>query len=653
MKRLSALVATAVLALCFGAGQAVAMEGDSGAGQAAGQSVGSGQSASGESGAYQLGPSNSAGSIRVLSPGDSGNVTQSNNSTAAAIAANGNKTDQTVDQTQTGGGYGSDYTQIAGQEAKNAQKADADATAKQLEAKNDASSIRVLSPGDNGDVTQSNSVGAGALAANGNKTDQTVDQSQTGGGKGSDATQIAGQEAGNYQKADADADAVQVKPSNTASSIRVLSPGEDGDVTQSNDTTALAAALNGNKTDQSIEQSQGAAAPKEAVKSPEAERMSAPSYGSDSTQIAGQSADNKQWADADAKAVQVKPMNTATSIRVLSPGDDGDVTQSNDATGLAVALNGNKTDQSIDQSQGGASYEPVKEDGKSVYPSGSSYTQIAGQSAENKQSADADAKAVQIKPTNTATSIRVLSPGDDGDVTQSNDATAVGIAANGNKTSQSTMQSQAGVGGYGSDYTQIAGQAAGSYQKADADATAVQVKPTNTASSIRVLSPGDDGDVTQSNSTTALAAALNLNHTDQSIDQQQSGSGHGSDYLQIAGQGAWSGQHADADAKAIQLGAKNEYTPVRVLNPNGKDKKHGKGEKREDAKPTHGGSIEQSNSVGALALALNLNKTHQPLSQTQSGRGSSGLQVGGQGSWSAQYGSAGAFGLQGVMRSKK
>ena len=651
MKRLSALVATAALVLCFSAGQAVAMEGGSGAGQDAGQSAGSGQSASGGSGAYQAGPSNSAGSIRVLSPGDSGNVTQSNNTTAAAVAANGNKTDQTVDQSQTGGGYGSDYAQIAGQEAKNKQDADADATAKQIGAKNDASSIRVLSPGDNGDVTQSNSASAGALAANGNKTDQTVDQSQTGGGKGSDYTQIAGQSAENKQKADADAKAVQIKPSNSATSIRVLSPGDDGDVTQSNDATALSAALNGNKTDQSIDQSQGSA-PMDAAKADDSKDMSHPS-GSDYTQIAGQSADNKQSADADATAVQVKPSNTATSIRVLSPGDDGDVTQSNNATGLAAALNGNKTDQSIDQSQGGAPYEAAKtEDAKSASPSGSSYTQIAGQSADNKQSADADATAVQIKPTNTATSIRVLSPGDDGNVTQSNNAVALGIAANGNTTSQSTTQSQSGSG-YGSDYAQIAGQEAGNYQKADADATAVQVKPTNTVTSIRVLSPGDDGDVTQSNNAVALGAALNLNDTEQTIDQQQTGSGHGSDYLQVAGQGAWSGQHADVDAKAIQLGAKNEYTPVRVGSPNGKDKKHGKGEDRKDAKTSNGGSVEQSNSVGAFGLALNLNKTHQPLTQTQTGHGSSALQVGGQGAWSWQDASADVFGLQGVMRAKK
>ena len=226
---------------------------------------------------------------------------------------------------------------------------------------------------------------------------------------------------------------------------------------------------------------------------------------------------------------------------------------------------------------------------------------------------------MQIKPTNTATSIRVLSPGDDGDVTQSNNAVALGIAANGNRRASRRRSRSRGVA-YGSDYTQIAGQEAGNYQKADADATAVQVKPTNTVTSIRVLSPGDDGDVTQSNNAVALGAALNLNDTEQTIDQQQTGSGHGSDYLQVAGQGAWSGQHADVDAKAIQLGAKNEYTPVRVGSPNGKDrKKHGKGEDSKDAKTSNGGSVEQSNSVGAFGLALNLNKTHQPLTADADG----------------------------------
>ena len=114
-------------------------------------------------------------------------------------------------------------------------------------------------PRSNGDVTQSNSATAGAIAKNDNDTKQDTDQTQAGGGSGSDYTQIAGQAAANHQDADADATAVQLHPSNTAGSIRVLSPGNDGDVTQSNSTTALAAGLNDNETKQSIDQSQGSA----------------------------------------------------------------------------------------------------------------------------------------------------------------------------------------------------------------------------------------------------------------------------------------------------------------------------------------------------------------------------------------------------------
>ena len=197
---------------------------------------------------------------------------------------------------------------------------------------------------------------------------------------------------------------------------------------------------------------------------------------------------------------------------------------------------------------------------------GSEYVQIAGQEASNKQSADADAVAFQVKPTNTNESVRVLSPGDDGDVTQSNTAKAVGLAANGNETKQSIDQTQAGSGG---SSTQVAGQAAKNHQDADADATAVQWKPSNTASSIRVLSPGKGGDVTQSNDAVAIGAALNGNETKQSIDQVQGGramesakpehdskgkhdeKGKGSEYVQVAGQEASNYQSADADAVAL------------------------------------------------------------------------------------------------------
>ena len=632
MKRMTTLLGALVLALWFGAGQAAADEGG-GAAQTAGQSAPSGQMADAKGGAYQAGPTNGATSIRVLSPGNDGAVSQSNTTTAGALAANANKTSQDTTQSQMGGGPGSDQTQIAGQEAKNKQDANADATAVQLAPSNDAQSIRVLSPGNGGDLTQSNSATAGAAALNGNETDQSTDQSQNGSGYGSDSTQVAGQAASNDQSADADATAVQVKPSNTASSIRVLSPGNDGDVSQSNDATAIGIAANGNKTDQSIDQSQGGATPAygEARKPDEKS-----GYGSDSTQVAGQAASNKQDANADATAVQVKPSNTASSIRVLSPGDGGNVSQSNSTTAVAAALNGNKTDQSIDQSQSGGSKSPYDDGGKVDGKSGkgSASTQVAGQAASNDQSADAGATAVQVKPSNTASSIRVLSPGNDGDVSQSNDATAIGIAANGNKTDQSIDQEQSGSG-QGSDYTQIAGQEASNKQDADADATALQLKPSNTNQSIRVLSPGNDGKVTQSNSTTAVAAALNANKTDQSIDQSQTGGGHGGSYLQVAGQGAWSKQDADAGAAAFQFGASNENTPIREGSPGG------------------GGSVEQSNEVTALAAALNLNETCQWLMQSQTGYGSDSLQVSGQGSWDDQRGGAWSRAIQGGMKKKQ
>ena len=149
-----------------------------------------------------------------------------------------------------------------------------------------------------------------------------------------------------------------------------------------------------------------------------------------------------------------------------------------------------------------------------------------------------------------------------------------------------------------------------------------------------MLSPGNDGKVTQSNSTTAVAAALNANKTDQSIDQSQTGGGHGGSYLQVAGQGAWSKQDADAGAAAFQFGASNENTPIREGSPGG------------------GGSVEQSNEVTALAAALNLNETCQRLMQSQTGHGSDSLQVSGQGSWDDQRGGAWSRAIQGGMKKK-
>ena len=107
----------------------------------------------------------------------------------------------------------------------------------------------------------------------------------------------------------------------------------------------------------------------------------------------------------------MKPSNTAASIRVLSPGNDGDVTQSNSTTAIAAAAE-RQRDEAVDRpdpgwllERGEAAYDSKgKQDEKGKYDEkgkGSEYVQIAGQEAYNKQSADADAVAFQFKPTNT------------------------------------------------------------------------------------------------------------------------------------------------------------------------------------------------------------------------------------------------------------
>ena len=348
----------------------------------------------------------------MLSPGSSGDVTQSNSTTAVGIAANDNDTKQSVDQSQTGGGSGSDYAQVAGQEAKNTQDADADATAAQIAPKNEAISIRVLSPGSNGDVTQSNSATAGAVAANDNDTKQDIRLRPQAGVIGLDgsghSTQHADRRPGGCKRPERRRrrDGCSAHPSNTATSIRVLSPGNDGDVDQSNSTTAIAAGLNDNKTKQSIDQSQGSAAAPAKTSEPYAQEQNGKSTGSDYTQVAGQESTSKQKADADATAVQVKPSNTAGSIRVLSPGDGGNVTQSNDATAVGIAKNDNETKQSIDQTQAWWVRLRLHADRRAE-----GQERAEGRCRRDRR-ADQAGEHRRVDP--------VLSPGDDGDVDQSN-----------------------------------------------------------------------------------------------------------------------------------------------------------------------------------------------------------------------------------------
>jgi hypothetical protein len=617
-----AFLAALLLLLGLGAGTAAA---DSPT-QAALQQAASQQSASSDANATQVNPTNRNVSVRIGSAGDNGNVTQTNAAAALALAGNANQTSQSATQTQSGAG-----TQAAGQAAANAQDATANAGATQVKPSNDNVSVRIHSPGDDGDVQQTNAAAAGAAAGNANGTAQSAGQSQSGGG----GDQAVEQAASNEQAADAKADAKQIKPSNENISVRIGSAGDNGKVTQTNAALAGALAGNANETTQSADQSQGGG---------DAAKCGC-GHGGDGVQAVGQFADSHQSADADADAKQIKPTNDNTSVRIDSPGNDGDVSQSNVAGALGVAFNANATEQSVDQSQGGGSSAA-----KCGCYGGGSGVQAVGQFADSYQSADADAEAKQIDPTNANVPVRIGSSGGGGNVTQSNAALSGALAGNLNYTSQSTSQSQADGGG-----VQAVDQEAANWQSADADADTFQVGATNLNAPVDIGYGGHDkgskqcgcddghggygdssgygghgmgseqcgcddghggyggsgGDVSQSNVAGALGVAFNANATEQSVDQSQGGGSSaakcgcygGGSGVQAVGQFADSYQSADADAEAKQIDPTNANVPVRIGSSGG------------------GGNVTQSNAALSGALAGNLNYTSQSTSQSQADGG--------------------------------
>ena len=477
------VVVVAALALLVGAGEAVAAPGDS-ALELAGQAAASAQGAGAQSGASQSHPSNTNVSVRVLSPGNDGNVTQSNTVSSNATAANANVTGQSATQTQGGSCGCTGGTQATGQKADSSQAATALSYAKQSGASNKNIPVRVLSPGDNGDVSQTNSVDSDATAANINATGQSAEQNAAGGS----GTQAVGQDADNKQDAAAASAAEQKGAENTNISVRVLSPGKDGDVTQSNSVDSSAKAGNLNLAGQKADQDQG---------------------GSGGTQAIGQDADNDQSATALSAAKQDGATNRNIPVRVLSRGDGGNVTQSNSVDSSAAAGNLNVTKQYADQDQGGKS--------KGECGCASDGIQAIGQEAKSEQSAGALSVALQSGASNTNTPVRVGSKGDDGDVSQSNSVDSKATALNANLTGQKADQGQRGgdcrCAGGG---TQAIGQKAKNEQSAAAASLAAQSgghdrcgcgSSGNTNTPVRVDSKGDGGSVEQTNSVDSKAAA--------------------------------------------------------------------------------------------------------------------------------------------------
>jgi hypothetical protein len=377
------------------------------------------------------------------------------------------------------------------------------------------------------------------------------------------------------QSATSNATSTQTNPSNSNVSVRIFSPGNAGSVSQSNNSAAGSAAINAAQTAQAVSQNQSGSG----------------------EQAVGQGAGTIQDATSNATSTQDKPSNSNIDVRIYSPGNNGDVEQSNNSIAGSIAGNAAKTEQGVEQNQGGGD--------KCGCHGGGSGVQAVGQEAVTGQKAESNATSEQKHPKNENISVRIGSPGDNGSVSQENNSAALSLAGNLAKTEQAVSQNQAGGCGCGGDQVQAVGQKAITGQKADSSATSTQKGAQNSNLPVRIKSKGDDGDVSQSNNSLALSAALNAAKTTQAVEQDQGGCGcrmkkHDAGAgVQAVGQWAETWQHANSDATSTQEKPSNTNAPVREKSEGG------------------AGSVEQSNNSFAGSLALNLAHTLQYVRQAQ------------------------------------
>ena len=388
------------------------------------------------------------------------------------------------------------------------------------------------------------------------------------------------QSAGTGQSANSSASSTQTNPSNSNISVRIFSPGDNGTVSQSNNSVAGSAAGNAASTTQGVSQAQGGGGGEQAV---------------------GQVAETIQKAKSKAESKQEKPSNSNISVRIHSEGDDGDVEQSNNSIAGSAAGNLAETSQGVEQEQGGGEAakwqvlrrrlrRPGRRPGGQDDPDGRVRRQVGPGAREQREhpgahrlrgrqrlrepveqlgrpvvrrqrgedhagrrasprAAAAAATATSCRPSvrvpsrassptprrprsrrapRTATRPSAIhSEGDDGDVEQSNNSIGLSAALNAAKTEQAVGQSQGGGCGCGDRHksdgarVQAVGQWAETWQKADSDAKSEQWKPSNTNAPVREKSKGGGGSVSQSNNSLAASLALNLAATLQAVRQEQ------------------------------------------------------------------------------------------------------------------------------------
>jgi epidermal growth factor receptor substrate 15 len=560
MKRLITALAATVAALTAATGTAFAADPV----QSATQSSSTDQAALAASSATQVDPSNQNISVRVLSPGNDGAVSQSNEASSSATAANTASTTQNANQALgTGCGCvmsGSLDDVLAGA----MQAAGTDATTPATAAPTTAAPAAAP-------TTQSNDASSAGTADNAAPTSQTASQSGTGTG----GVQSSQQNATTDQNATAASSATQVQPSNSNISVRVLSPGNDGAVTQSNEASSSADATNTAATTQGSSQA-----------------------GSGSgVQSSTQNADTSQKATGLSSATQVKPENSNLSVRVLSPGDGGSVSQSNEAESSANAQNTAPVTQTATQNDPGSSCG---------CHSTSPAVQAIGQSSNVDQLAAAASSATQLGASNTSDPIRIASGGNDGSLTQKNEAESSASATNTAPVMQSGSQVQgpSSCGCSSGPAVQALGQSSEIGQLAAGFSSAKQIGATNESGPIRIASWGNGGTVSQSNEAESSASAANNAPTTQSGNQTQAGSG-----VQALGQQSSIWQGAFAASSALQLPGRSECgcggsfgnsaDPVRIAS-GGND-----------------GALKQENEASSSANASSVASPTQTATQTQ------------------------------------
>ena len=135
-----------------------------------------------------------------------------------------------------------------------------------------------------------------------------------------------------------------------------------------------------------------------------------------------------------------------------------------------------------------------------------------------------------------------------------------------------------------------------------------QVAPANVNVVIRIDSPGNDGPVTQTNSSQASAGAGNTSSLSQGSTQAQNGAGSQEGQSQSSSQSAPVTQSAHATASSIQTDPLNANIVVRNKSPG------------------DGGAVTQANTCGSTAGAVNSSVVNQASNQIQDGVGPAGGQ---------------------------